>query len=91
MQDDMCDDVWYVDSGASNHMTNRGNWFKELDAIHTLGYVEIGDDTVHPIEHIGRVPVVMHDGKFKHLEDVLYVPMITKNLVFVGQMVDQGL
>ena len=39
-----------------------------------IGDVEIGDDTVHPIEHIGRVPLVMQDGKFKHLEDVLHVP-----------------
>ena len=52
MQDDMRDDVWYVDSGASNHMTSRGNWFKELDAMRTPGYVETGDDTVHPIEHM---------------------------------------
>ena len=87
----MQDDVWYVDSGASNHMTNNGNWFKELDAMRTPSYVEIGDDRVHPIEHIGRVPLVMQDGKFKHLEDVLHVPMITKNLESVGQMVDQGL
>ena len=57
MQDHMRDDVWYVDSGASNHMTSRGNWFKELDAMRTPGYVETGDDTVHPIEHMGRVPV----------------------------------
>ena len=90
-QDDMHDDVWYVDSGASNHMTSRGNWFKELDAMRTPGYVETGDDTVHPIEHMGRVPLVMQDGKVKHLEDVLHVPTITKNLVSVGQMVDQGL
>ena len=55
MQDDMRDDVWYVDLGASNHMTTRGNWFKELDAMRTPSYVETGDDTVHPIDHIGRV------------------------------------
>ena len=40
---------------------------------------------------MGRVPLVMQDGKVKHLEDVLHVPTITKNLVSVGQMVDQGL
>ena len=27
----------------------------------------------------------------KYLADVLHVPQITKNLVFVGQMVEQGL
>jgi len=24
------EDVWYVDSGASNHMTSHGEWFKEM-------------------------------------------------------------
>jgi hypothetical protein len=24
--------VWYVDSGASNHMTNHGKWFKDTKA-----------------------------------------------------------
>ena len=52
--------------------------------MHTPGYVETGDDTVHPIKHMGRVPLVMHDRKIKHLEYVLHVPMITKNLVSVS-------
>ena len=50
--------------------------------------MEIGDDTVHPI---GNVPLAMHDGKPKYMADVLHVPTITKNLVSVGQMVEQGL
>ena len=33
----------------------------------------------------------MHDGKTKYLVDVLHVPNITKNLVSVGQMIEQGL
>ena len=53
-------------------------------------YGETGDDMLHPIEHVGKVPLSMHDGKTKHMADVLYVPTITKNLVFGCQMVDQG-
>jgi hypothetical protein len=33
----------------------------------------------------------MQDGQTKYLKDVLHVPTITKKLVFVGQMVEQGL
>jgi hypothetical protein len=33
----------------------------------------------------------MQDGKIKYLSDVLHVPNITKNLVSVGQMIEQGL
>ena len=61
---------------------------KELNAP---GYVETGDDTAHPIAHIGKVSLNMQDGKVKYLADVLHVPNITKNLVSIGQMIEQGL
>ena len=37
------DDVWYVDSGACNHMTSRGEWFRDPKNPETPSYVEIGD------------------------------------------------
>jgi hypothetical protein len=41
--------VWYVDSGALNHMINHGKWFKDTKDLKTLGFVGTGDDTTHPI------------------------------------------
>jgi hypothetical protein len=83
--------VWYVDSGASNHMTNHGKWFRDTKDLKTPRFVEIGDDTTHPITQIGKVPLSMQDGQTKYLKDVLHVSTITKNLVSVSQMVEQGL
>jgi len=83
--------VWYVDSRASNHMTNHGEWFKYTKDLKTLGFVETGDDTTHPITQISKVPLSMQDGQTKYLKYVLHVPTITKNLVFIGQMVKQSL
>ena len=68
------EDVWYVDSGASNHMTSHGEWFKEMKDPEIPGYVEAGDGTAHPIAHVGDVPLSMQDGKVKYLVDVLHVP-----------------
>ena len=85
------DDIWYVDLGASNHMTSHDEWFGELRDLENPGYVQIGDDSCHPITHIGKVLLALHDGKTKSLSDVLHVPSITKNLVSIGQMVEQGL
>ena len=51
------DKLWYVDSGASNHMTSHGEWFKEMKQPAKLGYVEIRDDTTHPIAHVGDAPL----------------------------------
>jgi hypothetical protein len=83
--------VWYVDSGASNHMTSHGEWFRDAKDLKTPGFVENGDDTTHSITQIGKVPLSMEDGQTKYLKDVLHVPTITKYLVSVGQMVEQGL
>jgi hypothetical protein len=54
--------VWYVDSGVSNHMTSHGEWFRNTKDLKTLGFVEIGDDITHPITQIGKVPLSMQDG-----------------------------
>lgn len=81
--------VWYVDLGASSNMTSCGEWFREIKDPKTPGYVETGENTTHPITHIGEVPLSMQDGKMKYLADVLHVPNITKNLVSVGKMIEQ--
>ncbi len=72
-------------------MISHGEWFKNTKDLKTLGFVETGDDTTHPITQIGKVPLSVQDGQTNNLKDVLHVPTITKNLVSVGQMVEQGL
>ena len=72
-------------------MTHYKNWFNEMHVPKKPGYVEIGDDILHPIEHVGKVPLCIYYGKIKNMADVLHVPTITKNLVFFCQMVEHGL
>ena len=84
------EEVWYVDSGASNHMTSHEEWFSFLEKPEQPGIVETGDDTPHPIVHVGEVPL-SHVGQKGKLMNVLHVPTITKNLVSVGHIVNQGM
>jgi hypothetical protein len=72
-------------------MINHGECFRDTKDLKTLGFVETNDDLTHPITQIGKVPLSMQDGQTKYLKDVLHVPTITKNLVSVGQMAEQGL
>ena len=60
------DCVSYVDSGASNHMTSHGEWFKDIQSLDKLGFVEIGDNTSHPIAHVGKVPFCMDNGFMRY-------------------------
>jgi hypothetical protein len=80
-----------VDSGTSNHMTSHGEWFRDTKDLKTPNFVETSDDTAHPITQIGKVPLSMQDGQTKYLKDVFHVPTITKNVVSIGQIVEQGL
>ena len=82
--------VWYVNSGASNHMTSHEEWFSYLEKPESRRVVETGDDTPHTIEHVGEVPL-SHVGQKGKLMNVLHISTITKNLVSVGQIVDQGM
>ena len=46
------DEVWYVDSGASNHMTSHKEWFSYLEKLEQPGVVATGDDTPHLIMYM---------------------------------------
>jgi hypothetical protein len=84
--------VCYVDSRISNHMTSHGKWFRDTKDLKTPRFVEIGDDTAHPITQISKVPLSMQDEKTKYLKDVLHVQTIKiKIKLLIGQMVEQGL
>ena len=54
------------------------------------GVVATGDDSPHPIANVREIPLsdVRQEEK---LMNVLHVPTITKNLVSVGHIVDQGM
>ena len=80
--------IWFVDFRASNHMTSHKDWFKELRKTDRLRYVETGDATIHPIQHVGNV-LFENDDKQTYIKKDLHVPTIMKNLVLFGQMVEQ--
>ena len=82
-------EVCYVNSSASNHMTRHKEWFSYLEKLMEPGVVATGDDTPHPIANVGEVPL-SHFGQKGKLMNELHVLTITKNLVSVGQIVDQG-
>ena len=82
--------TWFVDSGASHHMTSHQEWFHALRTPDrpetTLRIIDTGDDTPHAIRHIGDVPFGK-EGEKTCIKNVLHVATITNNLVSVGQIV----
>ena len=66
------------------------DWFRELQKPELPWYVKTSDDTTHSICHIENVPFG-NDSKQTYLKNVLHVPTITRNVVLVGQIVEQGM
>ncbi|XP_062173521.1 uncharacterized protein LOC133878979 [Alnus glutinosa] len=56
------DEVWYLDSGASNHMCGKKDLFIELtEGVH--GNVNLGDSSKLSIEAKGKIKICQNDGK----------------------------
>ena len=64
--------------------------FENYEIPKWLDYVETGDDTIHPIQHVGNVSFD-EEGNWTYIKNILHVPTIMKNLVSVGQIVEQGM
>eukprot|EP00794_Sanderia_malayensis_P000826 gene826-122_t len=86
--------IWYIDSGASQHMSCNKNWMKNYNEFSVPEKVRLGDNRT--VEALGKGTVwlrVMADGQYKPVEmsDVLYVPSLIKNLFSVRAVVDKDL
>nr|GEZ39619.1 zinc finger, CCHC-type [Tanacetum cinerariifolium] len=83
------DSLWYLDNGASNHMTDVREHFKELDEKVT-GKVRFGDGSY--IEIKGKVSILIEcdDEKQRIISHVYYIPDLKNNLLSIGQFIEIG-
>jgi hypothetical protein len=52
--------------------------------------VEIGDNNSYAVKGLGKASIKMESGNNVHLNNVLYVPGLKKNLVYISCLVDKG-
>ena len=81
--------VWYLDTGASNHMTGDASQFFELNFA-MGGLVKFGDGSTVSIEGRGTVLFQTRSGEHKALTDVYYIPKLKSNIVSLGQLEERG-
>ncbi|CAI6369917.1 unnamed protein product [Macrosiphum euphorbiae] len=87
-------DKWYVDSGASDHMTNRKEWFVDYKHFDVHSLVRIGDGKHIMAVGKGNLNIYTYvDNKWikGYLENVLYVPDPKVNLFSCGACLDKGI
>lgn len=79
------DPAWYLDSGASNHLTSDLNNLS-IHAEYTDGdKVQVGNGTCLSISHTDNSTIATHSSSLL-LNNILCVPKITKNLLSVSQL-----
>ena len=83
------EELWYLDTGASNHMTGNRAAFSELDTG-VVGTVKFGDNSGVDIQGRGTVVFQCKNGEHKALTDVYYIPKLRSNIVSIGQLDERG-
>ncbi|GKD13030.1 retrovirus-related pol polyprotein from transposon TNT 1-94, partial [Tanacetum coccineum] len=81
--------VWYIDSGCSNHMCGARSMFKELNESQRKE-VTLGNDWKMKVKEKGSVAIKTTQGNVKLLYDVEHVPSLAHNLLSVGQLMCSG-
>lgn len=79
-----------IDSGASRHFTGYKDVLSNLIEKDTNLEIILGDNATYPVKGVGNVTLQLNQGNTIHLQEVLYVPDLKKNLVFISTMEDKG-
>lgn len=79
---------WLIDSGCTNHMTANERLFINLDTSFNVPIL-VGNGAVLRTKGKGDIEVETKKGK-RVIRNVLLLPNITKNLLSVPQMIEQG-
>ena len=83
------DTLWYLDSGASNHMCGHEHLFKEMQKTKD-GHVSFGDASKVEVKRRGMIHFFQNDGVMGSIQDVYYVPDLKTNILSMGQLTEKG-
>eukprot|EP00253_Pinus_taeda_P006913 PITA_06913 len=83
------EDIWFLDSGCSNHMTGNIALFSTLDQ-NVKSEVTLGTDCKIFVMGKGKVKIFTKKGEKKTIADVYYVPGMRCNLLSIGKLVHKG-
>ena len=83
------EDIWFLDSGCSNHMTGNIALFFALDQ-NVKSQVTLGTDSKIYVMGKGEVKIFTKKREKKTIADVYYVPRMRCNLLSIGQLVQKG-
>lgn len=84
---------WYIDLGASVHLTTREDWLKNKQQDSELTEIMVANKTKISVICQADIDITTVVGRDKHkvtIKKVLYVPELTTNLLSVSQLIKNG-
>ena len=79
-------DHWLIDSGASRHLTRYKEALSNLTKKKTNMEITLWDNATCPMKGTRTVNLHLNQRQTLHLQEVLYVPDLKKNLVSISAM-----
>lgn len=80
---------WYVDSGASNHMTPFSERLQNIRPSN-VDCITSANDAKMKVKHIGDSSLKIENNKEIVINDILHIPDIAVNLLSVNKIVEKG-
>ena len=81
---------WFLDSGASFHMTSDKSLFSNLEEKDIQILIAMGNDEKYSVSGVGTIIFQREDRACLTLTDVKYVPRLKRNLVSIAMLEDIG-
>jgi hypothetical protein len=82
-------DGWFLDTGATHHMTGQREFFTELDS-NVRGSVKFGDASSVEIKGVGSVIFTVESGEHRLLTGVHYILTLRNSIISLGQLDENG-
>ena len=76
-------DSWFLDSGATHHVTTDGKSLNAKTEYSSIGKLSIGDGSQLSISHIGNIKLPTSQPLL--LRDILLVPSSSKNIISISK------
>jgi hypothetical protein len=83
--------TWLIDIGASKRMTGYKEILSDFETKYFVEKVELRDEKCYNIEGVGSISFILESEARLHVDEVLYVPGLKKNLLLVATLEDKGM
>lgn len=84
---------WYIDSGASVHLTSRKDWLENVQEDVNMKEIMVANKSTVPVICSGDIQLKSIVNNKEHnivIKNAMYVPELTTNLLSVNQLIKNG-